>query len=358
LPQIYLSQKKREFFFSYRRRFPLVCVGVIANPQSGKDIRRLVALATSFSNHEKLLIVRRVLAGLEAAGVEEVAILDDAGFLGRAAVEAFGSGSGGRKKTKVRLCDVEARGESEDTSRAALKMKEEGAACIVVLGGDGTSRAAAKGCGRCPLVPLSTGTNNAFSQNWEGTVAGLGAGLYAVRPRRYAREVAATKRLVVHLEGGGDMALVDLAVINESFAGSRAVWDTARIHALALTRCEPGGLGLSALGASLDPIAADEPEGLWIEFAPRGAKGKTILSPVAPGLLQRARVRRARRIAPGERVEITSGGNQVLAFDGEREYVLSPGEGFEVELDRKGPRVLNIPSVLKKAALKGHLSNL
>ncbi|MBT5366726.1 MAG: ATP-NAD kinase [Nitrospinaceae bacterium] len=335
----------------------MIRVGVIANPQSGKDIRRLVALATSFSNHEKLLIVRRVLAGLEAAGVDEVAILDDAGSLGRAAVEAFGKGSAG-KRTKVRLCSVEARGESEDTTRAASKMTEEGAACIVVLGGDGTSRAAAKGCGRCPLVPLSTGTNNAFSQNWEGTVAGLGAGLYAMRPRRYSKEVAVSKRLVVHLKGGKDIALVDLAIINESFAGSRAVWDTERIHALALTRCEPGGLGLSALGAGLDPITTDEPEGLWIEFAPRGAKGKTILSPVGPGLLQQARVGRVRRIAPGERVEITSEGNQVLAFDGEREYVLSSGEGFEVELDSKGPRVLNIPSVLKIAAQRGHLSNL
>lgn len=346
----------------------MACVGVIANPQSGKDIRRLVALATSFSNHEKLLILRRVLAGLEAAGVEEVAILDDAGSLGRAAAEAFGGGSAGRRKTgggsagrgktKVRLLDVGARDESEDTTRAASKMREEGAACIVVLGGDGTSRAAAKGCGSRPLVPLSTGTNNAFSQNWEGTVAGLGAGLYAVHPRRYAREVAASKRLVVHLAGGGDMALVDVAVINESFAGSRAVWDTGRIHALALTRCEPGGLGLSALGASLDPIAAGEPEGLWIEFAPRGGRRKSILSPVGPGLLLRAHVRRSRRIAPGERVEIVSGGSQVLAYDGEREYVLSPGEAFEVELDRGGPRVLDIPSVLKRAAQRGHLSNL
>ena len=110
------------------------CVGLIANPQSGKDIRRLVALASSFSNHEKLLILRRVLAGLEAAGVAEVIALDDAGSLGAAALEAHRNDSGGLKTT-TRLIDVGARGEPGDTTRAAARMREEGAACIVVLGG-------------------------------------------------------------------------------------------------------------------------------------------------------------------------------------------------------------------------------
>ncbi len=351
------------------------CVGLIANPQSGKDIRRLVALASSFSNHEKLLILRRVLAGLEAAGATEVIALDDAGSLGAAALEAFrrDSGAGGGlkipgRKIKTRLIDVGARGEPGDTTRAAARMREEGAACIVVLGGDGTSRAAAKGCGNCPLVPLSTGTNNAFSQNWEGTVAGLAAGLYAGSPRRYGRQVAPSKRLLVHLDGGREIALVDVALINEAYAGARAVWDIDRIEALALTRCEPGGLGLSALGASIEPIGPGEPEGLWIEFGgarnrpgarirPGGRKkAKTVISPIGPGLVARAEIRMSRRIPPGERIELAGRPDQVLAFDGEREYVLSGGESVGIELDRRGPRVLDVPAILERAARGGHLS--
>jgi hypothetical protein len=351
----------------------LSCIGVIANPQSGKDIRRLVALASSFSNHEKLLIVRRVLAGLEAAGADEVLMLDDAGALGRAAAEAYrtgsgksggrGGGGGRRKKPRVRLLDVGARGEAEDTRRGAARMREEGAACIVVLGGDGTSRAAAKGCGRCPLIPLSTGTNNAFSQNWEGTVAGLAAGLYARRPRRYSRQVTSSKRLKVHISRGVDLALVDLAVVNEAFAGSRAVWDIERIESLALTRCLPGGLGLSAVGASLDPIGAEEPDGLWIDFTPRAGRKRPgrktkVLAPVGPGLVQTADITGFKRISPGEMIEISARPHQVLAFDGEREYVLSEGERVGVELDRKGPRVLDVPALLERAATGGHLSAL
>jgi len=43
-----------------------VPVGIIANPASGKDIRRLVALGTVFDNQEKLNIDRRILLGLDA----------------------------------------------------------------------------------------------------------------------------------------------------------------------------------------------------------------------------------------------------------------------------------------------------
>ena len=65
-------------------------VGIIANPQSGKDIRRFVTLASSFSNHEKVLILRRVLAGLAAAGVREALVYNDSGSLGEAALDGLG----------------------------------------------------------------------------------------------------------------------------------------------------------------------------------------------------------------------------------------------------------------------------
>ncbi|MBP2666785.1 MAG: kinase, partial [Firmicutes bacterium] len=39
-------------------------VGIIANPASGKDIRRLVAYGTIFDNQEKANIVRRLILSL------------------------------------------------------------------------------------------------------------------------------------------------------------------------------------------------------------------------------------------------------------------------------------------------------
>ena len=47
-------------------------VGIIANPASGKDIRRLVAYGSVFDNQEKVRMVRRILLGLDAVGVDQV----------------------------------------------------------------------------------------------------------------------------------------------------------------------------------------------------------------------------------------------------------------------------------------------
>jgi len=47
-------------------------VGIIANPASGKDIRRLVAYGSVFDNNEKVNVVRRVILGLDSMGVKEI----------------------------------------------------------------------------------------------------------------------------------------------------------------------------------------------------------------------------------------------------------------------------------------------
>src|SRR5438477_12399539 len=52
-----------------------VIVGVVANPASGRDIRRLVAGASVFDNAEKGSMVVRLMAGLGAAGVDCVLMM-------------------------------------------------------------------------------------------------------------------------------------------------------------------------------------------------------------------------------------------------------------------------------------------
>ena len=47
-------------------------VGIVANPASGKDVRRLVARASVFDNQEKQAIVKRALAGIFAVPAQGV----------------------------------------------------------------------------------------------------------------------------------------------------------------------------------------------------------------------------------------------------------------------------------------------
>ena len=52
-------------------------VGIVANPMSGRDIRRLVAQASVFPNAEKTNMVVRLLAAAGAAGVERALVSTD-----------------------------------------------------------------------------------------------------------------------------------------------------------------------------------------------------------------------------------------------------------------------------------------
>jgi len=67
----------------------LVTVGIIANPASGKDIRRLIAYGSVFDNTEKVRIVRRVVLGLQAAGVDNIVFMPDYYGIGYRAMDAL-----------------------------------------------------------------------------------------------------------------------------------------------------------------------------------------------------------------------------------------------------------------------------
>ncbi|HEY3080834.1 MAG TPA: NAD(+)/NADH kinase [Chloroflexota bacterium] len=331
-------------------------VGIIANPASGRDIRRLVAHGSVFDNDEKVNIVRRVLLGLEAVGVERVWIMPDDFGIGLRALDGL------RLGLDVSLMPMPVTFSSEDSRRAAARMAEGGAGCIVTLGGDGTNRAVAKSSGDVPLMPISTGTNNVFPTMIEGTIAGLAAGLVA---RGTAAEAVRTApRLdVVHAyparagdEGArragapDDIALVDAAVYEERFVAARAIWHVSKIKEVVLIRAEPGTIGLSSIGAHV--LSGDEPPGYGVHLR-MGAEGRPVLAPIAPGLVRTARVAERRLLAPGDEVVVRREEGCVLALDGEREIQLRPGAVVRLRLNPDGPRVVDARKAIESAARAG-----
>ena len=62
-------------------------MGIIANPASGKDIRRLVAYGSVFNNTEKINIIKRILIALDSFGVNEVRLMPDYSGLGIQAID-------------------------------------------------------------------------------------------------------------------------------------------------------------------------------------------------------------------------------------------------------------------------------
>lgn len=320
-------------------------VGIIANPASGKDIRRLVAHGSVFDNNEKVNIVRRVLLGLDAMGVERVLIMPDRFGIGFQALDRV------ELKLEATILELRPRFNQEDSRRAAEMMVAAGVGCLVTLGGDGTNRIVAKACGDVPLMPISTGTNNVFPVMIEGTIAGLAAGLVACGEADGA--VFRAPRIDVWLEGDEavrDLALVDAVFYAEHFIASRAIWDEAKIRDIILTRAEPGNIGLSAVGAHLLAGDYSPDHGLYLRVAPGG---RIVLAPIAPGLMRPISVAEHRLLAPGEELVLRHTEACVLALDGEREIEMKPGTATHLRINANGPYVVDARKAIAVAAKAG-----
>jgi predicted polyphosphate/ATP-dependent NAD kinase len=334
-------------------------VGIIANPAASKDIRRLVAQGRVIPDWEKVNTVRRVMLGLQAVGVSEVVAMPDRSHLCQRARDDS------HLSLDLNLLDMPVYDAEEDTVRAASLMEDMGVNCLVTLGGDGTNRAVAKGCSSMPLVAISTGTNNVFPTMIEGTLAGMAAGLVSRRRLELGRVSMVSKTLGVYVDGRyQDLALVDVALSRERFVGTRAIWDLDTLYEVFLTRAEPSSIGLSSVGARLAPVSLADEGGLhYILSIPPEEDGShaggsidynsaTVLAPVAPGTVAQVTIADWQRLPIGQRLAVKRQ-HCTVALDGERAFTMTPRQQLEIELQRNGPRVVEVNTALRLAAEQG-----
>ena len=337
----------------------MALVGIIANPSASKDIRRLVAQARVVPDWEKVNILRRVLLGLEAVGVGRVVAMPDSSHLAMRAREDP------KLSLDLELLEMPTYFEEGDTVRAARRMEEMGVDCLVTLGGDGTNRAVARGSSSIPLVPISTGTNNVFPTMVEGTQAGLVAGLIATGKLPVDRAALVSKAIEIYVDGEfRDMALVDVALSRERFVATRAIWDMNSVYEVFLTRAEPSSIGLSSVGARLQPLGLDDDRGLNYQVAscldadatglgPSGAGGETVvLAPIAPGVVPTVSIAAWRFMLLEEPISVDRR-LCTVALDGERAFTVTPSEQLELVMKRNGPPVVQIDASLRLAAELG-----
>lgn len=327
-------------------------VGIIANPASGKDIRRLVAHGSTFDNNEKINIVRRLLLGLEASGVDEVVYYPDSyGIVARAHAAAKAS----IKATPLSMAVINY---GSDSTEAGERCRDLGVEVVVTLGGDGTNRAVAKGCGDVPIVAISTGTNNVFPHMVEGTLAGLAAGLVATgaafNHSDRKRVIRRMPRLDLLLDGQlSDMALIDVVTSNHVWIGARAIWDPGHLRDVVLSRIEPAAIGIASLGSALFPQACNTCSGCWISTGNHQEAPRRARVPIAPGLIREVPFGEARLLKPGDQVTLRPG-PCTIALDGEREIELQdPSVEISVRLEPKGPRVVDVAAAIAAGAAAG-----
>lgn len=320
-------------------------VGIIANPSAGKDIRRLVSESRFISNQEKINIIRRVISSLVQLEIESILLMPDYGNLAKEAIKEM------NYVDIFEFINIPVFNSEQDTTKAAKIMEEKGASAIVTLGGDGTNRAAALGTSKVPLMPISTGTNNAFPVTIEGTLAGVCAAVVA--KGQVDIEVCAPlcRKLSVSVDGTlSDVALVDVAVSDKRFVGSRAIWDTSSVSDLYLAKASPQTIGLSSIGGFLNPLLDDDDFGLHVEI--EGNPTQHVLAPVIPGKLERVGIRCFEKM-PFLQPFTVSGKQCTLALDGERTIPLKEDQVATICVSRDGPPVIDSDKTLLAAAGSG-----
>ena len=321
----------------------MALVGIIANPASGTDIRRLIAYGSVFSNQEKVRILRRILLGLEATGVQQISYMPDYyGIVDRAL-------DGLKIDVDISPLRFDTKADQRDSVRAAEILAKNGADCIITVGGDGTNRVVAKGTCEVPILPVSTGTNNVFPYMIEGTIAGLAAGLVATKKVSIETSTFTSTRLEVIIDGKlVDIALVDAVVCDDIFIASRAIWKMEKIRQIFLNQTRPCSIGLSSIGGMLLSIAPEEPCSMYLKL---GKKGQPVTAPIAPGVIETVYIDNMQLMEVGEEVDISLKPS-VVALDGEREVEIKRGDKAAVRLSACGPLVVDIDRTMVSAMQK------
>lgn len=311
-------------------------IGIIANPASGKDIRRLVSYATTIDNQEKVNIVKRIVLAAQEMGVDRIWFMPDTFQIGRTVIDDLSCEE--KLTAECRLLDMPLTASSQDTTAAATEMERLGVGCIVVLGGDGTSRAVAKGIKKTPLLPISTGTNNVYPEMLEGTVAGMAAAVAAQFSDPNVCCIRDKQIEVTLNESTKDIALIDAVITDDLWVGSKAIWDASKLRRIFVTKCHPAAIGFSTVAGCMEIVEATDDYGLSVELQSEGEK---LVAPIAAGVLTNLGIGRVQHMAENCPIKLRLNEDCMIALDGERELRGHGGDALTVTVTRKGPwRVL------------------
>lgn len=320
-------------------------IGIIANPASGKDIRRLVSHATTVDNNEKVNIVERITLAAQAYGVSEIYIMPDTFQIGYIVEDNLKTL--GELKAQFKILDMTITGCIDDTVAAAAEMERLQVGCLVVLGGDGTSRAVAKGIRDTPIIALSTGTNNVYPDIIEGTAAGIAAAVIASKRCEADKVQHRDKRVEVYRNGVLlDIALIDAAVSRNIVIGSKAIWKIEDVLMIVATRAHPASIGFSSVAGCKRIVKAKDDFGVCVDLTEKKYK---FLAPIAAGVIKTVSMGDERVLKLGEELSYIAQEQGTVALDGEREITFKAGDEIVFMITREGPVRVNIRKALELA---------
>jgi hypothetical protein len=319
-------------------------LGILVNPMSGRDVRRIAARASTSNHHEKQQLVTRLVLGAFSQGVEQIFLAKEPYRIRTRAVENL------QQRDRVTILDLPLTHTDADTRVAAQKMWQAGCRVFIVLGGDGTNRIVAQNLPEAVILPISTGTNNVFPAFVEASIAGAAAGLIASGKMSHEDHCRRCKQIHINWKGVSETALIDAVLLSNDTLGSLLPFEAGKIVSLLLTRAEPASVGISPIGCFLLPCNSTDD---FAVFAQCGNEGRRITFPISPGLYNSINVIEVEKVALGKPVTMTGPG--ILAFDGDRTIERAEGEAANLEVIRDGPWVIDTVELMNSAAHLGIL---
>jgi predicted polyphosphate/ATP-dependent NAD kinase len=324
-------------------------IGIIANPASGKDIRRLVSHATVIDNNEKVNIIERIILGAQKFGVDKIYIMPDSYMMGYKVRDKLLLSE--ELHVNIEMLDMKIKASPRDTERAAEILEDMGVGCVVVIGGDGTNRLAAKYLKTVPLIGVSTGTNNAYPEMLEGTVVGLAAA--AIASGRFNHELSCHKDKIIEIYRNDefkDIALIDAVISDEIYIGAKAIWDMEHIKHIVVSKCHPASIGFSTIVGAIRRI--DDLDDFGGSLRINGGENK-FYAPVAAGTIVEVSSDELELVEVDKPFIWNAAFKGIIAVDGERELQFFKGDRIIFKISRNGPVHVNVKKTLEVAQLGG-----
>jgi len=325
-------------------------IGIIANPFSGRDIRRFTSFAFSVTNPEKENMVTRMILSLQAFDVDNIYLMPDSYRLNSNIVAKVLSTHGA--KNNVHIIDtVFPIDKPSDTVESIEEMIRRGVKVLIVMGGDGTNRLAAKTTKDIPIIAVSTGTNNVYPTFSEGTAVGSAAAFIATHGYDIPG-IIRDKQLEIYINDElADIATVDILICKNPFTGSKAVWKLDEIEDIFVCRTRSVAIGFSSIiGCQVN--CSDDDDFGYRTFVGRG--GVHIRPQFEPGKITPMEVEKPEKIEVGENGYVFyKDYNGTVALDGERTVTFKAGDKLEVKVSRNGPLRAELAKVMDEAVKRG-----
>ena len=324
-------------------------IGIIANPFSGRDIRRFTSFAFSVTNPEKENMVTRMILSLQAFDVDNIYLMPDSYRLNSNIVAKVLSTHGA--KNNIHIIDtVFPIDKPQDTIDSIKEMEKLGVQVLIVMGGDGTNRLAAKATKNIPIIAVSTGTNNVYPTFSEGTSVGTAAAFIAT----YGYDIPGIirdKQLEIYVNGEfKDIATVDVLICKNPFTGSKAVWKIEEIEDIMVCRTRSVAIGFSSI-IGCQVFCNDDDDFGWRTIVGRG--DVKIRPQFEPGKIVPMQVEAPQKLELDKPYVFKKDYNGTIALAGERTVAFKAGDEIAVKVTRDGPLRAELATVMNEAVRRG-----